>query len=89
MAVEIVTMLVNFGVYSALDAYPVALSLSFINCVINPVIYAAQMENFKKTFAKYICPFRCARVVPQNGMPTSHSLRLSNGMQSNEASLRN
>ncbi|ELU17668.1 hypothetical protein CAPTEDRAFT_193582 [Capitella teleta] len=65
MPVEIQAMRFNLvlKIPTALDLriYKIALFLSFINCVINPVIYAFQLENFKKATMKHVCPFRCTR----------------------------
>ena len=92
MPVEIQTMLLNMEVpvFLGLRGYKVALSLSFINCIINPFIYAFQMENFKKAFAKYVCPYRCTRET-DGASATGNlvsTLGISHGVQSAEVMVR-
>lgn len=60
MPVEIQALLLNLNVRAALAIpYKFTLFLSFTNFIINPFIYAFQLEGFKSAAAAYMCPCQC------------------------------
>ncbi|ELT89679.1 hypothetical protein CAPTEDRAFT_193668 [Capitella teleta] len=71
MPIEIQNMRIRLVLETptALDlrVYRLALSLSFTNCIVNPVIYAFRLNNFKIIIMKHFCHFCCrpVQVIPQ------------------------